>query len=384
MVPSMTRMARHRIFVRFFNFLEIQISHLNGHCCCSSSELCFGDQRRSRRQRRFRGQQMCLRNGSSLSLPRHNYSPPHHRIDRSHSEVSYSLSHTFPQSLKSVLQEELQVLSSMVLDSRSFSRVSGADTRTEEYVDNYATGHSKDHVSVPFRWLHFSLLSPQSSLQKIMPVLNYRTLSGVSKGKTETVEETEQTWDDDDDDDESQEESDESVCKVIEELFTSDRNVEAALDQSAIDLSCDLVLDLLAQFRNAWRPTFWSFCWAGQRPGFLNDSSTYGSMMGIIRKTMQFKSMLAMLEEMRNKRLQTIERLSISVQAFAAAREVKRAIEIFESMRRHNFRVEVGTFICLLNAPGRAMFGKLKISLRKRIDLHQTYRSVQFSPYWMV
>ncbi|KAJ4968213.1 hypothetical protein NE237_014914 [Protea cynaroides] len=350
MVPSTIQMPRKWIFVHWFNYLETQISHLHDHHFCPSSELCSGDQRR-RRQRRFRRQQMCLHDGSSLPLRRHNYSPLHCLVDRSHSEVSYTLSHTFAQSLKYVIQEALQVLSYMELDSRVFFRVSAVDARIEEDIDNYETDHNEEHAFVPFshlvhlypccnfdvsrgevpsRRLHYSMLSPQSSLLRMMPILNYRGFSGVPDGKAETVEEKEQTWDDDGDEGENESgesQADgvisvtdvkevESVCKVIEELFTSDRNIEAVLDQRGIDLPHDLVLDVLAWFRLAGRPAFWS--WAGRRPGFLHHSGKYDSMMGILGKTRQFESMVMMLEEMRNKGLLTIETLSLAIRVIAA------------------------------------------------------------------
>ena len=46
------------------------------------------------------------------------------------------------------------------------------------------------------------------------------------------------------------------VCKVIDELFALDRNMETVLDECGIDLSHDLVVDVLQQFKHARKPHF--------------------------------------------------------------------------------------------------------------------------------
>ncbi|XP_042477342.1 pentatricopeptide repeat-containing protein At5g14820, mitochondrial-like [Macadamia integrifolia] len=318
MVLSLRRIARYSISVCHFNCLETQISDLYGHRCNTYSDPCSGDQRR-------------------------------------------------------------------------FSNSSNRDAKTKEDVNVIASGNGENdrfmafpcdlqcypryyfdcsRGEVPFHRLHFSQFSLQHGLQWKMSVLNVRAFSWFSNGDGETGEVKKEARDDDDSESEngeSQAECSKSVadpkevervCKVIQELFTSDRNMEAVLDQCGVSLSHDLVLEVLARFRLAWRPAFRFFHWAGQRPGFLHDSRTYNSMMGILGKTRQFESMVVMLEEMGNKGLLTIETFSIAIRAFAAAKEMKKAVGIFELMKRHNFKVGVDTYNCLLDALGRAKLGK--------------------------
>ncbi|KAG4945703.1 hypothetical protein JHK87_041710 [Glycine soja] len=45
----------------------------------------------------------------------------------------------------------------------------------------------------------------------------------------------------------------ERVCKVIDELFALDRNMEAVLDECGVRLSHDLVVDMLQRFKHASR-----------------------------------------------------------------------------------------------------------------------------------
>ncbi|KAF9618211.1 hypothetical protein IFM89_000680 [Coptis chinensis] len=150
----------------------------------------------------------------------------------------------------------------------------------------------------------------------------------------------------------------ERVCKVINELFASDRNMEGILDQCGIDLSHDLVLDVLDRFKHARKPAFRFFGWAGEKEGFEHDSRTYNSMMGILGKTRQLESMVAMMEEMGKKGLLTMETFSIAIRSFAGAREMKKAIGIFELMKKYNYKAGVDTFNSLLDALGRAKLGK--------------------------
>ncbi|KAK0583151.1 hypothetical protein LWI29_034003 [Acer saccharum] len=150
----------------------------------------------------------------------------------------------------------------------------------------------------------------------------------------------------------------ERVCKVIDELFALDRNMEAVLDECGINLSHDLVLEVLERFRHARKPAFRFFCWAGEKPGFANDSRTYNSMLNILGKTRQFESMVSMLEEMGEKKLLTMETFKIAMNAFAAAKERKKAVAIFELMKKHKYKVGVETINYLLDNLGKEKLAK--------------------------
>ncbi|XP_030480643.2 pentatricopeptide repeat-containing protein At3g62470, mitochondrial [Cannabis sativa] len=148
------------------------------------------------------------------------------------------------------------------------------------------------------------------------------------------------------------------VCKVIDELFELDRNMEAVLDEFGISLSHDFVVDVLERFKHARKPAFRFFCWAGGKPGFAHDSRTYNSMMSILGKTRQFETLVSMLEEMGEKGLLTMETFMIAIKAFASAKERKKAVGMFELMKKYKFKVGVNTINCLLDTLGRAKLGK--------------------------
>ncbi|KAM7528058.1 hypothetical protein LguiB_031468 [Lonicera macranthoides] len=158
------------------------------------------------------------------------------------------------------------------------------------------------------------------------------------------------------------------VCKVIDELFALDRNMEAVLDECGVDLTHDLVVDVLGRYKHARRPAFRFFCWAGQRPGFAHNSRTYNSMMSILGKTKQFMTMVTLLDEMGKKGVLNLETFEISIKAFAAAQERKKAVGIFELMKKYKFKAGVDTMNCLLDSLGRAKLGKEAQALFEKLQ----------------
>lgn len=278
---------------------------------------------------------MLLPGGGSLPMSGLLYSPPHCDIHHSRCKIPFLLSHS---ASFSVLQEELLTPTSKV---RIF-------------------------------------ITPTSVLRVKMVNFgsNYRRFSMVSGGDTDSDAEAEIECCDGGDRDGNEgvfvnsaadPEEVERVCKVIDELFALDRNMEAVLDECGIDLSHDLVVDVLERFRHARKPAFRFFCWAGLKPGFAHNSRTYNSMMHILGKTRQFETMVSMLEEMGERGLLTMETFMIAIQAFAAAKERKKAVGIFELMKKYKFKVGVDTFNCLLDTLGRAKLGKEAQALYEKL-----------------
>lgn len=150
----------------------------------------------------------------------------------------------------------------------------------------------------------------------------------------------------------------ERVCKVIDELFALDRNMEAVLDEYGINVSHDLVMDVLERYKHARKPASRFFCWASRRSGYSHNSRTYNRMMAILGKCRQFETMVSVLEEMGEKGILTIETFMISIRAFAAAKERKKAVGMFELMKKYKFKVGAETINRLLDALGRAKLGK--------------------------
>lgn len=161
----------------------------------------------------------------------------------------------------------------------------------------------------------------------------------------------------------------ERVCRVINETFAVDRNMEAVLDECGVDLNHELVLAVLDRFKHARKPAFRFFYWAAEQPGFSHDSRTYNAIMNVLGKTRQFETMVLVLEEMGEKGLLTMETFLISMKAFAASKERKKAVGVFDLMKKHKYKVSVETINCLLDALGRAKLVKEAQVLFEKLEL---------------
>ncbi|KAL6973791.1 hypothetical protein U1Q18_027975 [Sarracenia purpurea var. burkii] len=254
------------------------------------------------------GQQVCVLYGSSLPLSRLHHFTSDYSVRRTRSHFPHLLSHLSSYPLLLTLQETLQILapnSGCMRDFCSFSNgYSDTDVESDSSRENFES-RKCDCVE--------------------------------SKGDPKEVD---------------------RVCKVIDELFALDRNMEAVLDECGVNLTRDLVVEVLERLRHARRPAFRFFCWAGRRPGYTHDSRTYNKMMLILGKTRQFETMVTILEEMGERRLLSIETFEIAIKTFAEAKERKKAVGIFELMKKYKFKVGVDTINCLLDSLGRAKLGK--------------------------
>ncbi|KAL4349951.1 hypothetical protein S245_032828 [Arachis hypogaea] len=68
--------------------------------------------------------------------------------------------------------------------------------------------------------------------------------------------------------------------------------------------------------------------------------------------------MVAMLEEMGEKGLLTMETFSIAIKSFAASKERKNSVGVFDLMKKYKFRVDADAINFLLDSLGRAKLGK--------------------------
>ncbi|KAM5576035.1 pentatricopeptide repeat-containing protein [Rosa sericea] len=265
-------------------------------------------------QKRGRGEQGFRPTGGSLPLPGLLNSPPHSNLHCPHAQIPFLLPH--PTSLFT-LQEKMLASSSSIISSFSISI-------------------KPVGLLLPNRGYFHSSVTVGGEEEEDRGVEN-EDVSVSSGADPEEVD---------------------RVCKVIDELFALDRNMEAVLDQCGVQLSHDLVVAVLRRFHHARKPAFRFFCWAGEKPDFEHDSRTYNSMMSILGKTRQFETMVSLLEEMGVKGLLTMETFVIAFKAFAAAKERKKAVGIFELMKYYKFKYGVDTVNCLLDTLGRAKLGK--------------------------
>ena len=80
--------------------------------------------------------------------------------------------------------------------------------------------------------------------------------------------------------------------------------------------------------------------------------------MCVLGRTRQFETMVAMLEEMGEKGLLTMETFSVAIKTFAEANQRKKAAGIFDLMKKYEFKVGVDVINFLLDSLSAAKLGK--------------------------
>ncbi|EPS71818.1 hypothetical protein M569_02938 [Genlisea aurea] len=158
------------------------------------------------------------------------------------------------------------------------------------------------------------------------------------------------------------------VCKVIDETFAVDRNMEAVLNECGVNLSHDLVLSVLERYKLARKPAFRFFCWASTIPGFDHDPQTFNAMLGILGQSRQFETVQSLLNEMRDKGMLNIESFTICIRAFAAAKERRKAVGIIDLMKKCSFKVDAEIINCLLHSLCREKLGKEALLLFRKLE----------------
>ncbi|KAJ9693123.1 hypothetical protein PVL29_012034 [Vitis rotundifolia] len=320
-------------------------------------------------QRRLGGQQVRLLDGLSLSVSRLLQYSLHCRHHRPHCEVPPLLPH--PSSLCLPHPQVLAPNSTPSLlgspqflgfFSRGFARALDGDQHSDPEPDGDVGSNGVGDYDG-------ALVNSGADTEE-----KSRSFSRVLQGETDSDPETDGDENVGGDFDEvnvnsgADPEEVSRVCRVIGELFALDRNMEAVLDECNVDLSHALIVGVLERFKHARKPAFRFFCWAGQKAGFPHNSRTYNAMISVLGRTRQFESMMGMLGEMGEKGLLTMETFSVAIKAFAAAKERKKAVGVFELMKRYDFDAGVDTINCLLDNLGRAKLGKEAQALFEKLE----------------
>ncbi|EYU34832.1 hypothetical protein MIMGU_mgv1a021425mg [Erythranthe guttata] len=167
---------------------------------------------------------------------------------------------------------------------------------------------------------------------------------------------------------ESDIENESASAEFEADLKEVERVCKAVLDECGINLNHKLVLCVLERFNHARKLAFRFFRWAGDRPGFSHDSTTYNAMMNILGKTRQFETSVSLLEEMGEKGLLTMETFTMCIKVFAAAKERKKAVAIVDLMKKYNFKVGIETVNFFLDALGRAKLAKEAQTLFEKLE----------------
>ncbi|KAK4767838.1 hypothetical protein SAY87_002979 [Trapa incisa] len=132
-----------------------------------------------------------------------------------------------------------------------------------------------------------------------------------------------------------------SVQSLLNKLSASSNEVvEGALDKCCVDLSENLVVDVIRKNACDWKPAYTFFNWANRRGGCSFGSSVYNEILDVLGKMRRFHEMEQVLDGMaKRKGLFDETTYAVLVRRFAAAHKVDEAIDVFN--RREDFGLHV-------------------------------------------
>ncbi|XP_054809811.1 pentatricopeptide repeat-containing protein At3g04130, mitochondrial [Prosopis cineraria] len=114
-----------------------------------------------------------------------------------------------------------------------------------------------------------------------------------------------------------------------DEIFQSLVNDRAC---DAINVSHNLIEGLLHRFKDNWKSAFGIFKWASLHSGFRHSPETYDMMVDILGKMKQWGKVRALLEEMSQRSLITLNTIAKVMRRFAGGGQWKDAVRIFDEI----------------------------------------------------
>ncbi|KAK9072684.1 hypothetical protein SSX86_009119 [Deinandra increscens subsp. villosa] len=128
------------------------------------------------------------------------------------------------------------------------------------------------------------------------------------------------------------------------------------LEKCSLQISPELVTEVLSQVRNDWKPAFVFFKWAGNQPNYAHSIRQYHGMIAILAKMKRFETAWRLIGEMKEggtnggESMVTPHTLLIMIRRYSAVHDVTNAIKTFYAYKLFNFRVGIREFHDLLSA----------------------------------
>ncbi|GER32273.1 pentatricopeptide repeat-containing protein [Striga asiatica] len=133
--------------------------------------------------------------------------------------------------------------------------------------------------------------------------------------------------------------------------FKSPDLVIKALEGCDVDLSEDLVEQVLCRFRHEWVPSLGFFKWAESRNGFKHPPGIYNLLVDILGKAKKFEKMWDLAEEMKLvEGYFTLDTMAQIMRRLARGGKYEDAIEAFESMELFGIEKDITALNILIDA----------------------------------
>ncbi|OVA00706.1 Pentatricopeptide repeat [Macleaya cordata] len=137
------------------------------------------------------------------------------------------------------------------------------------------------------------------------------------------------------------------ICKIM--MSCPKMGLEAALNESGIRISADLVEDILKRFENGGMQAYRFFEWAQKQRNYTHSVRAYNIMIGSLAKIRQYQIMWDLVNKMRGKGVLNVETFSIIMRKYARAKKVDEAIYTFNVMDKYGVPPNLAAFNSLLS-----------------------------------
>ncbi|CAN1151514.1 Pentatricopeptide repeat-containing protein At1g77360, mitochondrial [Linum perenne] len=126
--------------------------------------------------------------------------------------------------------------------------------------------------------------------------------------------------------------------------------LDAALDQSGVRVSVEVVESVLKRFENAGMVAFRFFEWAEKQRHYEHSIRAYHTMIESLSKIRQYRLMWDLVNAMKSNRLLNVETFCIIMRKYARAQKVEEAVYAFNVMEKYDVPQNLAAFNSLLSA----------------------------------
>ncbi|KAI4320579.1 hypothetical protein MLD38_034044 [Melastoma candidum] len=138
------------------------------------------------------------------------------------------------------------------------------------------------------------------------------------------------------------------ICKIM--MSTPSLALDTALDQGGVEVSPEVVEDVLKRFENSGTAAYRFFQWAGKQRNYEHSVRAYHRVIESLAKIRQYKIMWDVVNSMRGKGMLNVETFCIMMRKYAGAQKVDEAVYTFNVMGKYDISPNLAAFNGLLSA----------------------------------
>ncbi|KZV44973.1 pentatricopeptide repeat-containing protein [Dorcoceras hygrometricum] len=136
------------------------------------------------------------------------------------------------------------------------------------------------------------------------------------------------------------------VCTVLYQQQNSpNTKLQASLSKIPFILSHEFFLQVCLKFPYSWCPVYKFYQFSLSQPHFAHTSTTFNKMLDVVGKSRNIELLWDLCQEIGKLHLVNIKTYIIVLRTLAAARELKKCVELFHLMNGFGYEYKIETFI---------------------------------------